>query len=73
MSAPKKINDHSSWVGKGSAGTVFPAGAKMKQMNGAVGAGHEADYEDTAEEIKSAQDKAVSKVKAHPMKDNYRN
>ena len=68
MSTPRRVNDHSSWVGKGSNGTVFPAGAKMKQVPNVEGAGREVDYEDTAEAIKMSQDKAVSQIKKHPMK-----
>lgn len=73
MSGGRKINDHSSWVGKGSNGTVFPAGAKMKQETSAVGAGAENRYEDTTEAIKAGQEKAVAKIKGRPLKDDYRN
>lgn len=72
--AGQKINDHSSWVGKGSKGVVYPAGAKMKQESGAEGAGEVMKYEDTADAIRASQQECVKKIKARPMKQpNYRN
>lgn len=74
MSQGQKINDHSSWVGKGSNGTVYPAGAKMKNVASEEGAGAVMKYEDTVEAINAAQRAAAGKVKSHPMKQpGYRN
>jgi hypothetical protein len=67
------ISDHSSWVGKGSNGTVFPAGAKMKQESSANSSGSLSQYEDTTESIKSMQNASVGKVKGHPHKAGTRN
>ncbi len=69
----QKINDHSSWVGKGSNGSVFPMGVKLKNESSAVGAGALGKYEDTTEAIKSQQNMSVSKIKAHPQKAGHRN
>lgn len=65
------VNDHSFFAGSGSP--TFPIGNKMKQYTGAEGAGSEMDYEDTSPKIKQMQDEGIAKVKAHPMKPNYRN
>lgn len=73
MSNGRKINDHSSWMGKGSNGSVFPMGAKVKAESSAVGAGHLPEYQDTTEGIKKVQEKGVSQAKSHPMKSGYRN
>jgi len=70
--AGRRIDDHSSWIGKGSKGMVFPDGCKTKTFDSAVGAGHLGNYEDTTEAIKSQQEKNISKTKAHPMKEGYR-
>jgi len=67
------IKDHSSWIGKGKDGTVFPQGVKMKGYSSAEGAGHEADYEDTSDKIKAQQEMGKKKVQAHPQKALYRN
>jgi hypothetical protein len=71
MSKPMRIDDHAFFAGSGSP--KFPVGNKTKEYSSAEGAGHEGDYEDTSEEIKQQQLKAAAKVKAHPMKPNYRN
>lgn len=73
MSGGRKINDHSSWMGKGSNGSVFPMGAKTKSESSAGGAGHLADYEETTEAIKSAQEMGQKKIHAHNRKSDYRN
>jgi hypothetical protein len=69
----RKINDHSSWVGKGSNGTVFPMGCKLKSESSAGGVGALSKYEDTTETIKSQQEMSKAKVNGHPMKSGYRN
>lgn len=71
--AGRRIDDHNSWVGKGSNGTVFPAGAKTKQVSSAEGFGALAHYEDTNETIVKQQDMAKSKVHSHPQREYYRN
>lgn len=68
----QKIDDHASWVGKGSQGTVFPAGAKVKTYQSSEGAAEVMRYEDSSEMIKGAQDKAKSQAKSLPMKEHYR-
>lgn len=68
----RRIDDHSSWVGKGSKGSVFPEGVKVKNESSAEGAGSLSKYEDTTETIKSQQQMGISKVKSHPMKPGYR-
>lgn len=70
--AGRRIDDHSSWVGKGSNGSVFPMGVKTKNESSAVGAGDLSRYEDTTETIKSQQEMSVRKAKSHPMKPGYR-
>lgn len=69
----RRIDDHSSWVGGKSKGSVFPEGVKTKNESSAVGAGALGKYEDTTETIKSQQEMGISKAKAHPMKPGYRN
>jgi len=68
----RKINDHSSWIGKGSGGTVFPEGVKHKMESSAEGFGELSHYEDTTETIKSQQEMTKSKAKSQPMKPGYR-
>jgi hypothetical protein len=69
----KRIDDHSSWIGKGNKDSVFPMGCKCKNESSAEGAGSLSKYEDTTDEIKKSQDMGIAKVKAHAMKPNYRN
>jgi hypothetical protein len=69
----RRIDDHSSWVGGASKGSVFPEGVKTKNESSAVGAGSLSKYEDTTETIKSQQEMGISKAKSHPMKPGYRN
>lgn len=68
----RRIDDHSSWIGKGSKGSVFPEGVKTKNESSAEGAGKVSKYEDTTETIKEQQEMGNKKVKAHPMKPGYR-
>lgn len=70
--AGRKIDDHSSWVGKGSNGTVFPMGAKLKSQSSAEGVGSLSHYEDTTEAIKSQQEMSKKKVQGHPQKVGHR-
>ncbi len=69
----RRIDDHSSWMGKGSNGSVFPMGAKVKNESSAEGAGAVSKYEDTTETIKDQQEMSIGKAKSHPMKSGYRN
>lgn len=73
MSGGKRIDDHSSWVGKGSDGVVFPSGAKMKRETSAEGAGGISEYEDTTEKIKAQQDMGIRKAEGHKQKPLHRN
>lgn len=70
--AGRRIDDHSSWMGKGSGGSVLPVGAKMKQETSAEGAGAVAKYEDTTETIKAQQEMGIREAKARPLKANHR-
>ncbi len=69
----RKIDDHSSWIGKGSNGSVFPMGVKTKDESSAEGVGGLAVYEDTTEAIKKQQLMAKEKVNGHPRKPGTRN
>lgn len=69
----RKIDDHSSWIGKGKDGVPFPSGAKMKSESSAEGFGSLSHYEDTTEAIKSQQMMNKSKVHGHPRKPGHRN
>lgn len=69
----RRINDHSSWVGHGSKGSVFPEGVKVKHEHSAEGAGSLGKYEDTTEAIHSMQRANDGKMKSHPQKSGYRN
>lgn len=72
MSKPMKIDDRAFFAGSGSP--TFPKNNAVKEYESASGSGgKELDYEDTSAEIKSQQEKGIAKVKAHPMKPNYRN
>lgn len=73
MAGGQRINDHSSWTGKGSKGSIFSEGVKTEMYPSASGAGAENDYQDTTASIKRQQDMGAGKVKAHPMKPEYRN
>lgn len=70
--AGRRIDDHSSWVGKGSNGSVFPMGAKTKMESSAEGDGKLSKYEDTTEAIRSVQEMGAKKSKGHAMKPGYR-
>lgn len=69
----RRIDDHSSWIGGGSKGSVFAEGVKIKNESSAEGAGAVGKYEDTTETIKSQQEMGIGKAKSHPMKPGYRN
>jgi hypothetical protein len=69
----QKIDDHKSWMGGASKGSVFPEGVKTKNESSAEGAGGVTRYEDTTEAIKETQVAGDKKVKSHPLKFGYRN
>jgi hypothetical protein len=70
----RHIMDHSSWVGKGSDGTVYPAGAKMKRVESdGSGFGSLNNYEDDNEAIVRQQKMNTTKVHGHPQKAGHRN
>lgn len=73
MSGGKKINDHAFWGGGPSKNSVLAEGVKVKQEAGVEGAGMESDFQDTAEKIRSAQNMAVKKAKAHKRDPMMRN
>ncbi len=72
-SGGQRIDDHSSWAGKGGRESVLPVGNKVKTYSSAEGAGSETDYEDTTEKVKAQQQESVRQIKAKPMKPLYRN
>lgn len=71
--AGRKISDHSSWMGKGSNGSVLPVGNKVKSESSSEGFGALSSYEDTTESIKAQQMMNKAKVNGHPQKAHYRN
>lgn len=74
VSGGQRIDDHSFWAGRGSNGSVFPMGAKVKNESSAEGAGSLKKYEDTTERIKAAQVEGSKKAKAHQGRlPQYRN
>lgn len=70
--AGRRIDDHSSWVGKGSDGSVFPMGCKMKRESSAEGAGSVTDYPDTTEAIRKDQEASERKIRGHKQREGYR-
>ena len=71
----RRIDDHGSWIGAPSKGSVFPQGPhKVKMESSAEGSGHIGmDYPDTTEKIRGNQMKGDAKVKSHGIKEGYRN
>ena len=73
MSKARRIDDHGSWMGKGSKGSVFPEGPhKVKMESSAEGSGHVGEYDETTEDIKRNQGAGDGKIKGRPMKTGYR-
>lgn len=70
--AGRKINDHSSWIGSGTNGSVFPEGVKVKMDSSANGAGELNEYCDTTDKIKQCQDMGKGKINSNSMKPGYR-
>lgn len=71
----RRIDDHKSWMGSRSKGSVFPDGPhKTKEERSAEGAGHIGmDYPDTTEDIHRDQEHGASKLEGRRMKPGYRN
>jgi hypothetical protein len=72
MAGGQRIDNHSSWMGKGSNGSVFPMGAKVKNESTAEGAGSVMRYEDTTERIKYSQEMGEKQIKRRPLKEGTR-
>ncbi len=72
MSGGRKIDDHGSWIGKGSKGMVLPMGCKTKEEKSADGAGAAGRYPDTTDKIKADQDRSEKLMKSQKMKDGFR-
>lgn len=70
--AGRRIDDHSSWMGKGGK-YPLPMESKMKSEESAEGAGAIMDYPDTTEAIKRDQVGGSGKLRGRPMKPGYRN
>lgn len=65
-SGGQRIDDHGSWMGMGSKGSVFPDGPhKVKMESSAEGAGEVMNYQDKTEKIKKSQVDSVKQVKSH--------
>lgn len=70
----RKVEDKSSWIGKGNGTSVFPMGVKSQMRPEVTGAGDLGmKYPDTDEQIVANQKKIVSKINGQPMKEGYRN
>ena len=68
----RRIDDHASFAGKRGKEYPLPEGNKMKSFKSAEGDGHVgASYPDTSEAIHKDQEKGVSHMKKHKMKDGY--
>lgn len=72
MSGGKRIDDHKSWVGEPSKGSVFPEGVKVKNESSDGHEGAVSKYEDTTEAIRSQQEEGAGKMKKHGQKPGYR-
>lgn len=68
----RHIEDHHSWMGGKSKGSVFPEGVKTKNESSAEGFGKLNHYEDTTETIHSMQEMSKKKVHGHPQKPGFR-
>ncbi len=71
--AGKRIDDHSSWIGGGDKGSVFPSGNKVRMESSANGAGELDNYYDTSEKIKERQEMSDKKIKSNPIKSGFTN
>jgi len=73
LTGGRRIDDHSFWAGSPGKDMVMPQGVHTKSEDSAVGAGNLPVYEDTSEEIKMSQVKAVNQVKKYPRNHLERN
>jgi hypothetical protein len=71
MAGGQKINDFGGYPH--TSEMAMKSKNSLKSFTSAEGAGHESEYEDTTEAIKSQQSMGVAKAKAHPLKTGYRN
>jgi hypothetical protein len=70
----RRIDDHSSWMGKGGAYPLPDGPHKLKAERSAEGAGHlGSTYPDTTEDILRDQDAGISKAEGRKIKPGYRN
>ena len=69
----RRIDDHGSWMGKGSKASVFAEGVKSKEIPASMGAGEMMNYPDTEDLIHRDQEKSVKKIHGRSMKDGERN
>jgi hypothetical protein len=74
MSRAPRVDDHKSWMGTRSKGSVFPDGPhKTKEETSAEGAGGLGEYDDTTDDIKRDQLAGIGKLNSRRMKPGYRN
>lgn len=71
MSGGQKINDMGGYPH--TSDMAMKSKNSVKHYTSAEGAGAEHEYEDTDAAIKKQQEHGVSKAKAHPLKNAYRN
>lgn len=67
-----KIDDKGGWPSTGDG--MMKSKNRLRTFTEKEGAGYVGKaYPDTIEQVDSALEKGVKKVKSHPMKDGYRN
>lgn len=71
--AGRKIDDHSSWMGKGNDESPLPKGVHNKMMSSSDGMGELSPYEDTEDAVKAQQMNNKKKMNSLPQKPGYRN
>ena len=69
MAGGRRIDDRASWI---SSDGMFSDGAKMKEVRSAEGAGGLSNYEESADDIKRAQEMGERKIDSHKIKPDYR-
>lgn len=68
----RRIDDHEFWAGGRSKASVFPEGAKSKELSEVEGCGYLDNYEDSEEAIAKQQRESVSKAERHDQREGYR-
>lgn len=68
----RRVDDRSAWMGKEGHEMPTPKESKIKTEQGVHGAGGMADYPDTYEKIKHAQEGAVRKIHGHKQPSDER-